>query len=887
MLTVFTWTYIYAQRRPTPVNRAYLALSGSVAAWMLQVFFLWSPLPEASILTLEKTTTTTGLLVVLLFLRFTMVFLERPRDTVYYTLATLSLACMLLNLTTDSYVSGYVRYTWGVSLNPGRYFIPMVCGGFVVPMSYAFLLICQRMRHVHDSNTRKQLAFLLQGTTLFFLANILGDFVLPHVFQFNSFVRLGVPSGVFQALFVFMSVRKHNFLSISFEEIANALFTNLKDAILLIDKDEYILQSNAYAQTLFGQEALTTHPARMSTLLPGYQFDGHYQDYETTLQTSAGIRTVALSQADVKPYNLDVGKILIVRDITESKRAQMELLEHQDTLQRLAEELAETNALLEQKVVARTRSLQLSNEQLRREVYERQRIEEALAAEKERLTVTLQSIGDGVITTDTTGTVVLLNHVAEQLTGWQQEEAVKQPLEVIFDVLDEKTRQPCRNLVEEVLSCNGSVSHLRDTLLRARDGTERVIAENGAPIRDRDGKILGVVLVFRDLTDMRQLEEELIKADKLESIGLLAGGIAHDFNNILTAVVGNISLAQLCLAPGQEPVQLLQEAERAALRAQHLTQQLLTFAKGGLPVKKLISMRELLKESVEFSLRGSNVRCSLVLPEDLWPANVDEGQIIQVVNNLVINAGQAMPQGGLLEVSASNLTLPPPATDPVLPLLAGNYVKITVKDHGIGIPEEHLQKIFDPYFTTKKQGNGLGLFTAYAIMKKHDGHIAVTSEVGVGTTFDLYLPALATGVVPSQVSPASLSAGTGRILVMDDESMIRDVTSAMLERFGYEVALVEDGVQVLARYRQAYEAGQPFDAVIMDLTVPGSIGGKETIGPLLELDPRAKAIVVSGYSNDPILAHYEQYGFRGYLVKPYKSEDLLQVLQRVLASAPL
>ncbi|MGE3536499.1 MAG: PAS domain S-box protein [Candidatus Tectimicrobiota bacterium] len=884
--TLFTWTYIYAQRRYTAVNSAYLTFAGAVAVWMFQLFLLWSPLPDPSVLTLEKLTTTTGFLVVFLFLHFTVIFLEHRRDAIYYAFAAVSLGSIVLNLTTDSYVAGYVRYPWGVSLLPGPYFMPLVAIAFVAPMGYAFGLIYQRMRLVHDTNTQKQLAYLLQGTALFFFANILFDFLLPHIFQRTALVRLGVPSGVCQSLFVFLSVRKHNFLSISFEEITNALFTNLKDGILLIDQDEYILQSNAGAQAIFQRDARSIQGSTMSALLPLYQFEAHYQEYETTLQSSAGLRILSLSQADVRQYKLAVGKILIVRDITESKRAQVEILEHKERLEQLAAELAEANALLEQKVAARTRSLQLSNEQLQREVYERQRVEEALAAETERLTVTLQSIGDGVITTDTTGTVLLLNRVAEQLTGWHAAEALKKPLAVIFDVRDEKTHQPCGNLVAEVLCSNSTISHHRDTLLRARDGTERVIAENGAPIRDRDGKILGVVLVFRDMTDVRQFEDELIKADKLESIGLLAGGIAHDFNNILTAVVGNISLAQLCLPGEHQAMPLLDEAERAAMRAQHLTQQLLTFAKGGLPVKKPTSLKELLKESVEFSLRGSNVRCAMTLPDDIWPANVDEGQITQVINNLVINANQAMPQGGVLEVSAMNIALPLPGGDAALPLPPGPYVKMSLKDHGVGIAEEHRQKIFDPYFTTKEHGNGLGLFTAYAIIKKHDGHIAVVSDVGVGTTFDLYLPALISGVVPPQPTRASLTSGTGKVLIMDDERMIRDVSAAMLRRFGYDVVLVEDGAQALARYREALVAGQPFAAVIMDLTIPGGLGGKETIGLLLELDPQAKAIVVSGYSNDPILAHYDQYGFCGYLVKPYKSEELLQVLQRVMTAAP-
>jgi len=377
-----------------------------------------------------------------------------------------------------------------------------------------------------------------------------------------------------------------------------------------------------------------------------------------------------------------------------------------------------------------------------------------------------------------------------------------------------------------------------------------------------------------------------MKTDKLESIGLLAGGIAHDFNNILMAIVGNLSLAKLCLTHAPEVLQILDAAENASLRAQHLTQQLLTFAKGGLPVKTLVSIRDVLKEAVEFSLRGSHVGCELAVPADLWLAYVDEGQLVQVINNLVINAYQAMPQGGVLEVEADNYAVPMLPPESSVPLLPGKYVQIRITDHGEGIAEEHLQKIFDPYFTTKEHGNGLGLFTAYSIIKKHDGHIDVTSTVGVGTTFTLYLPAVEAAVTAAQEPAVVTFVGAGKILVMDDEEMIREVTRAILERFGYVVDLVADGARALEAYTQAQRAGQPYDAVIMDLTIPGSLGGKDTIGTLLQIDPDARAIVVSGYSNDPILAQYSDYGFRGYLVKPYKSQELLQVLQDVLASVP-
>jgi signal transduction histidine kinase len=290
------------------------------------------------------------------------------------------------------------------------------------------------------------------------------------------------------------------------------------------------------------------------------------------------------------------------------------------------------------------------------------------------------------------------------------------------------------------------------------------------------------------MTDRRRMEEELIKADKLESIGIVAGGIAHDFNNILTAILGNVSLAKMYATPEDKVFTRRMNAEKAALQAQNLTQQLLTFSKGGALVRRTASIVDLVKDSIDFSMRGSNVRCDLSVAPGVWPVDIDEGRIGQVINNLLINANQAMPDGGLIDVRVENIETDD-GTGPFLPLKAGEYVRISVEDHGIGIPEENLQKIFDPYFTTKQKGNGLGLFTCYSIMKKHDGHIAVESSPGVGTTFYVYIPASRQGVLRPKHMSVVQTAGTGRILVMEDEEIIRDVTGEMLSHYGYDCAV--------------------------------------------------------------------------------------------------
>ncbi|OGW44340.1 MAG: hypothetical protein A2X57_08855 [Nitrospirae bacterium GWD2_57_8] len=413
--------------------------------------------------------------------------------------------------------------------------------------------------------------------------------------------------------------------------------------------------------------------------------------------------------------------------------------------------------------------------------------------------------------------------------------------------------------------------------------------------RTKDGRIIDVeitshVLVFdgrraelvlaHDVTERRRMEEELLKAQKLESLCILAGGLAHDFNNLLTAILGNISLAQMYSDGDAQIAERLQEAERASLRARDLTYQLLTFSRGGEPVKKAVVLGPLIKEAADFALRGSRSRCEFDLPEDLWTAEVDEGQISQVMNNLVINADQAMPGGGLVTVSGSNRTV----GDTEIPnLSAGDYVRITVADRGIGIPHQHLKKIFDPYFTTKQKGSGLGLATSYSILHRHGGHIRVTSDVGKGTAFTFYLPAADRATASKPQQPNALVRGQGRILVMDDEAMVRDVAGKMLAGLGYEVEIAKDGEEALSVYEAAMTEGMPFAAVIMDLTIPGGMGGKEAVERLKSRDPAAKVIVSSGYSNDPVITEYRAYGFDAVVAKPYTVKNLSEAVARELS----
>ena len=402
------------------------------------------------------------------------------------------------------------------------------------------------------------------------------------------------------------------------------------------------------------------------------------------------------------------------------------------------------------------------------------------------------------------------------------------------------------------------------------------------PLRNEYGDTLGVIETIRDITRQKELEAETIRMQKIESVGILAGGIAHDFNNYLAAILSNIQLAGLRLESGRDIRALLETVEGLVAKATGLTKQLLAFSKGGIPVKKIISLPELIHDTVKFVLRGSRASCECLIPDDLCQAEADAGQITQVLTNLLINASQAMPDGGNITVDCENTAWESLEN---LPLKPGEYVKIAVSDQGLGIPKENLVKIFDPYFTTKKQGNGLGLAVCYSIISNHDGYIGVESKPGVGSTFYFYLPAFrGADVAVETIGDEDLGGKDerGKILIMDDEKNIIIPVGQILQRVGYEVDLAGDGAEAITKYIKAQTDGEPYDAVILDLTVPGGMNGKRTIEQLLKISPEVRAIVCSGYSDDPVLANYKEFKFREVVLKPYKVEELRRVLYRVL-----
>jgi PAS domain S-box-containing protein len=508
------------------------------------------------------------------------------------------------------------------------------------------------------------------------------------------------------------------------------------------------------------------------------------------------------------------------------------------------------------------------------DITERKAAEQALSASEEKYRALMNNAGEGILLADIDGNHLEANKKMIDLLGYPIEELLQ--LKFLQIIPSEDVERATAAFKELRAIGSGTVDNA--TLLR-KDG-KRIPVDITTSLVSYSGKIV-VQGIFRDVSERQKMEEERLLLSKLESLGLLAGGIAHDFNNILTAILGNISLARMEAEQphraGKFSATRLEEAEKACQRAQALASQLLSFAKGGQPIKKVTSVAALIEESSNLSLSGSKARTKLVIPPDLWHVEVDDGQISQVFNNLLINADQAMPAGGTITVQAENAML-----GDELPLPKGRYVKIAISDQGIGIPSNYLGKIFDPYFTTKQKGSGLGLASVHSMIRNNAGYITVESQVGVGTTFYLYLPAVEGEITSETESATRPMQGHGRILLMDDEEMVRNVLGVMLERLGYEVQNAVNGEEAIKKYIAAQQEGRPFTALIFDLTVPGGMGGREALHQILDRDPEAKAIVSSGYSDDPIMADFQKYGFSDVLVKPYRMLELSKILQKVI-----
>jgi PAS domain S-box-containing protein len=500
------------------------------------------------------------------------------------------------------------------------------------------------------------------------------------------------------------------------------------------------------------------------------------------------------------------------------------------------------------------------------DITERKQVEQALRENQERYQVLFEMESDALAMIEvSTGNILEMNQAFIDLYGYTRDECL-QMKNTDFSHEPDKTQKAT---IER-----SNIIPVR--WHKKKDGTvfPVEIVANTFAFQGRDVHIAAI----RDITERKQLESRLQQTQKMEAISTLAGGIAHDFNNLLSVITGNVSYSLSQLNRDEELFDVLSDVQKGAKQAQNLTHQLLTFSKGGEPVKKVADLNQLIKESAQFVMRGARSRCEFELSDNLFIVEVDTGQINQVISNLVINANQAMPNGGIIYLRTDNVKI---EAENHLALSAGRYVKITVEDQGTGISEKHLSNIFDPFYTTKQQGNGLGLSTVYSIVQKHNGNISVYSELEKGTVFNVYIPASEKVSEKIDNIVDTTHQGQGRVLIMDDQEAILKMAERMLNRMGYTTATATDGHQAVEMYKEAQFHNNPFDLVILDLTVPGGMGGLNTIVELLKIDPNVKAIVSSGYSNDPIMANYEEYGFCAVVPKPYTKSLLADVLNKI------
>ncbi len=503
-------------------------------------------------------------------------------------------------------------------------------------------------------------------------------------------------------------------------------------------------------------------------------------------------------------------------------------------------------------------------------------INNSLLMQKERMFATIRSITQGIIEVDTTFSIRLINDRASLILGVNPEEAMGKNLRDIISVADQDKKTIS---LADRFFLNGEVYYdLYNTVIMKHADGERELTLRAAPLRIDKGSVYGYVIIIDDVTELKKMKEHIINSSKLESLGIFAGGIAHDINNFFTGMLGCIALAKRNIdVPGKAALKYLDDAEATALKARGLAEQLLTFSKGGEPVKRTISMNDMLNLAADFILSGTSVTCRRSIDPSLRKVEADETQISQVISNVLINSVQTMSGIGEILISAANIMLMP---GNIYALPEGEYVEVSIEDHGPGIESKLLGRIFDPFFTTKSDGSGLGLSVAYSVLRKHGG--AITAENGSnGALFRFVLPVAETGTESKEQSCQDITCFSGRILLMDDDDMIRMVGEELLRSFGFEVLSASNGHMALEIFRSVYESGDSFKFVILDLTIRGGMGGLETLHEMKKIDPEITGIVSSGYSHDPVMSGYRDYGFTAVLKKPYNFDELKQVVSSI------
>jgi PAS domain S-box-containing protein len=618
------------------------------------------------------------------------------------------------------------------------------------------------------------------------------------------------------------------------EQVWRSTFDSTNDAICLLDVDQYILQCNRSMAELFGKPPVEINGRRCCEVI------------HNTAEPIPGCPVTRMKKT--------------------MRRESMELRINGRWLEITVDPILDENNKLTGIV------------HVARDFTERKNMEIRLRQSEERFRTVFEQASIGIAMSDREFRFFRVNAAFCAMFGYSAEELsamtfkdITHPAYLSADIenVARLTRReiPFYKTIKQYIKKNGDELWAEITL---------------SILRNEKGEFLHSLVLVEDITARKRAEEEMQRAARLESLKMFAGGIAHDFNNLLGGIFGHIDLARSELPTKHKAAEYLDKSFPAFERAKHLARQLLTFAKGGAPIRKPVRLPDLIRDTCALSLSGSNVKCKHRFADQLWAVEGDENQLAQVFGNLMINASQAMPEGGVVTVVAENRTI---EAGRIGKLSAGRYVTVTVWDQGIGIPEKLLDKIFDPFFTTKLRGSGLGLATSHSIITRHGGHIEVASKQGEGSAFTIWLPASVSQDLSEDLkeSVADL-CGSGRILVMDDERIIREVINHILTGAGYEVVLTAEGKETVEEYGKAMRTKKAFRAVILDLTVPDGMGGEKTLRELKKLDPDVVAIVSSGYSDDDLLANYSAHGFAAMVSKPYRSSELLLTVKHALGS---
>lgn len=843
-ISIFVWAYIFAQPHKSPIRGAYLFFSGYICLWLAMNFILWLPLEGELLDRLMPFNAITWLPIGLFFYNFVLVFLSEKRGFFFYALMGLTALASILSLSTRLLVDGYHLLYWGPAHYPGPLYLPAVFLLITFPIVYGSFRVILRTRRIREPRVRRQHWLIIWGTATTLIFGIISELIPLYYEKGSNLIPLGSFSCVSLLIFIFFAVQRYRFLTFSMEDVAEELFARVQDGIVIIDKNQRLLRMNPAAKSLLQLPESASDERQISEFFVDYRFEDEYRGHITKLNPRIDAKIISITQSKLAYHGHNHGKILILRDVTEMVQLQEDLKKHSNHLEDLVKE--------------RTQEIQEAHQRLK--------------SSEERYRVLIEN-NFGLVYEIEDGYFVDFCPHCSSILGYEPEELIGRH---VFEFV---SSDDCKALIHRYnLLKRGKSGRIMTYRFRHKDGQWRWIESIGKHYESLDGRAR-VLYIARDVTESKRLEEEMIKINKLQSVGVLAGGIAHDFNNILGTIWGRISLALTHLSPSDTAHIILSQTETGFNRAKDLTQQLLTFAKGGAPIKKTLSILDILQDAAMFALGGTHVRLEIAAAKEIWPVDVDEGQMNQVFSNLLINAEQAMPNGGVIEVDIGNVTL---AEEPEAPLEPGKYVRIGIRDNGQGIPSEYISKIFDPYFTTKDKGNGLGLTTAYSIVQRHGGYIGVQSQPGLGSTFIVHLPASELPLIATNPPPEVELTGKGKILIMDDEVELCSLLEQALTEHGYEVVIVHNGAAAIDRVREALAEGVPFDLIIMDLVIPGGMGGKETIQTIRRWDPDVKAIVSSGYSEDTVMGEYWKYGFDGVLPKPFPVRELLSVVHRAL-----